>query len=757
MKKHFLPKSESVVCQEIKDYFNETPLATRNCVKGVNSLIHHLSIHKMAISSVNNLLLFLLRSFQSDETYLKRIIYACIIELSKHTDQGFVSINILVKDLNSKIEDNKTEVLKALFTVVPKEMVYDFEKYVTQALISNNFYRADAGVVICYLLLLKNYGKVKSWITNTDITNDIYGYHKLALLEKGNLLVIYNKVWVCKEAPAVLAVRILSNKLEQDPSNLNHFKNFLNSNFSSEAVFFEACKCVVSMKDELAVQFINQALQGLKIFVKSQIFSHKFASIRIISLLSLRFPKNVAVLNNEIEQLLSEDSKTISMLAISTLLKTGTEETVDRLVKMLPEFMNEMDDHYKKISIDTLEYLSNSYSSKRDAFVNFLARSMQERGALDFKMHLLSVLNRNIKKDCLREKILDILCMYVEDSEHHQLSMEILGILGREIPHSVNPRKYLLHVYNRLILEDNKIRSAALQCLYNLSMRSDSSIGFSTIKDCVNDADKMVSSISKFLLGNLENKDKISCQEEFDIEELGDLKEQVLKRVGVKEEEFVDTNDQITKEPIITNKVCREITISKESSDIEITLIKKISFDKENEGVSLKGSKNDIAETNNLPFSCVFKLKNKFEDVQVLSGRLSLKIGEKTMGLEIPTILPQQTYTLETEVSVEVNETIYGVFDYELCVEEDVSETENESTSLIPFMFSYFDLSMPIDFENRITNEKTVRFVLNRDLTLASKKILDLLNLKIIHQESCIDKLSMSLAGQYNETIYLWM
>ncbi|EOB11742.1 coatomer protein gamma subunit [Nosema bombycis CQ1] len=273
---------------------------------------------------------------------------------------------------------------------------------------------------------------------------------------------------------------------------------------------------------------------------------------------------------------------------------------------------------------------------------------------------------------------------------------------------------------------------------------------------------KMVSSISKFLLGNLENKDRGSCQEEFDIEELGDLKEQVLKRVGVKEEEFVDTNDQTTKELIITNKVCREITISKESSDIEITLIKKISLDKEDDkgsnvkgsdlkGSSLKGSKNDIVETKNLPFSCVFKLKNKFEDVQVLSGRLSLKIGEKTIGLEIPTILPQQTYTLETDVSAEVNETIYGVFDYELCVEEDVSETENESTSLIPFMFSYFDLSMPIDFENRITNEKTVRFVLNRDLTLASKKILDLLNLKIIHQESCIDKLSMSLAGRYNE------
>ncbi|KAF9762267.1 putative coatomer subunit gamma [Nosema granulosis] len=727
MRKYFLQKSEGAVFQEIKDSFNETPLVTRNCVKAINSLVHCLSIHKLSPDTINNILLFLLRSFQSEESYLKRIIYSCITELSKHTDQGFVSINILVKDLNSKLDDKKkTEVLKALFSVVPQEMVYDFEKYVTQALVSGNESREDVGVVVCYLLLSRGFGKVKGWVSNVDISNDIYGYHKLALLEKGNLISRYEKVWGCKEAPGVLAVRILADRLAQDSSAISYFKNFLNINLSSEEVFFEACKSVAKMKDELAIQFISQALQGLRVFLKSPTFSYKFASIRIVSLLSLRFAKNVSILNKEIEDLLSEDSKTISMLAISTLLKTGTEDTVDRLVLMLPEFMNEMDDNYKKISIDTLETLATIYRSKSSVFVNFLAKSMHERGALEFKLYLLEVFSRNITKDFLREKILDILCMYLEDSEHHQLSIEILGMLGREIPNASNPRKYLLHVYNRLILEDNKIRSAALQCLYNLSMSYDLSIGFSTIKNCINDSDRMVSGISKFLLSNLENKEKIVNEKDFDLEELGDLKEKVLEHMGCQEEEFVEKK-AVTVSSL--TKTCREILVSQDSSDIKIKLVKEIVEDRK----ILK-----------------FTFQNALEDVQVLSGKLSLTVGTNLLQIDIPTINPQETHSVEKEIEAEANDVINGVFDYELCVED---ETESESTSLVPFMFSYFDLASPTDLLSRPSECKTVKFVLKKDLTSSSKKILDLLNLKILNQEIASNRLVMGLCGVYKSDI----
>jgi len=57
------------------------------------------------------------------------------------------------------------------------------------------------------------------------------------------------------------------------------------------------------------------------------------------------------------------------------------------------------------------------------------------------------------------------LCEFIEDCEHTSLAVRILHLLGKEGPFSKTPSKYIRFVYNRVILENATVRSAAVAAL----------------------------------------------------------------------------------------------------------------------------------------------------------------------------------------------------------------------------------------------------------------------------------------------------
>ena len=51
-------------------------------------------------------------------------------------------------------------------------------------------------------------------------------------------------------------------------------------------------------------------------------------------------------------------SRSIATLAITTLLKTGTEGSVDRLMKQISSFMNEIADEFKIVVVKAIRQVS---------------------------------------------------------------------------------------------------------------------------------------------------------------------------------------------------------------------------------------------------------------------------------------------------------------------------------------------------------------------------------------------------------------
>lgn len=65
-------------------------------------------------------------------------------------------------------------------------------------------------------------------------------------------------------------------------------------------------------------------------------------------------PSAIIACNVDLENLISDTNRSIATLAITTLLKTGSETSVDRLMKQISSFVNEISDEFKIVVVQVL-------------------------------------------------------------------------------------------------------------------------------------------------------------------------------------------------------------------------------------------------------------------------------------------------------------------------------------------------------------------------------------------------------------------
>lgn len=63
--------------------------------------------------------------------------------------------------------------------------------------------------------------------------------------------------------------------------------------------------------------------------------------------IAMTHPAAVTACNLDLENLITDSNRSIATLAITTLLKTGGEASVDRLMKQIASFVSEISDEFK--------------------------------------------------------------------------------------------------------------------------------------------------------------------------------------------------------------------------------------------------------------------------------------------------------------------------------------------------------------------------------------------------------------------------
>ena len=75
-------------------------------------------------------------------------------------------------------------------------------------------------------------------------------------------------------------------------------------------------------------------------------------------------PLAVTNCNVDLESLMSDTNRSIATLAITTLLKTGNESSVDRLMKQITNFMSDIADEFKIVVVEAIRSLCLKFPLK---------------------------------------------------------------------------------------------------------------------------------------------------------------------------------------------------------------------------------------------------------------------------------------------------------------------------------------------------------------------------------------------------------
>lgn len=114
--------------------------------------------------------------------------------------------------------------------------------------------------------------------------------------------------------------------------------------------------------------------------------------------LAIKKPVQVSKCNGELESLIRDSNKNIGTLAISALLKTGSENSyllkllysVERLIDQIESFSSGMSDDMKIPIIEAIHALSNKYPNKYALLLKYLSNSLREAGGYEYKKEIVN-------------------------------------------------------------------------------------------------------------------------------------------------------------------------------------------------------------------------------------------------------------------------------------------------------------------------------------------------------------------------------
>ena len=227
-------------------------------------------------------------------------------------------------------------------------------------------------------------------------TNYMTQYHAIGLLYQMRshdrmalvkMVQQYSAAGVVKSpAATMMLVRLAAKLAEDDPGLRKPMMQLLDGflRHKSEMVNFEAAKAICDMNDVTDAEVI-QAIHVLQLFLTSPRAVTKFAAIRILHNFASFKPDSVRTCNQDIEALITNSNRSIATFAITTLLKTGNESSLDRLMKQISGFMAEITDEFKVTIVEAIRTLCLKFPSKQAGMLAFLSGILRDEGGYEFK------------------------------------------------------------------------------------------------------------------------------------------------------------------------------------------------------------------------------------------------------------------------------------------------------------------------------------------------------------------------------------
>jgi len=307
--------------------------------------------------------------------------------------------------------------------------------------------------------------------------NVMVQYHGLGLLYQirkldlgiPKLVATLRKMHLKSPYAVCMLISMVSKLIEEEQSSDSHpLISFLEESLrhKSDMVVYEAAHAIVSLRRATGARELASAVSVLQVYCSSPKPVLRFAAVRTLNKVAMTHPAAVTACNMDLENLITDSNRSIATLAITTLLKTGGEASVDRLMKQIASFVTEITDEFKVVVVEAIRSLGLKFPRKHGVLMSFLSSMLRDEGGLEYKASIADTIIAIIEDNPdAKEAGLTHLCEFIEDCEHTSLAVRILHLLGKEGARTKQPTKYIRFIYNRVILENAAVRVAAVTAL----------------------------------------------------------------------------------------------------------------------------------------------------------------------------------------------------------------------------------------------------------------------------------------------------
>ncbi|RKP36380.1 coatomer gamma subunit [Dimargaris cristalligena] len=514
---------KSAVLQEAR-IFNATPIMPRKCRILLAKIIYLLyQGETLGTVEATELFFSITKLFQNKDMSLRQMVYLVIKELSTISEDVIMVTSSLMRDMQPKSDViYRGNAIRALCKITDVSMLPGIERFLKAAIVEKNAAISSASLMSSYHLFWQAKDLIRRWGNEVQEALNSKGgsssggffsgsassspaavaaaaashstmvqYHAMGLMyairqhdrmavaklvqgfTSGNSggsrgffggssgSVIRNNMAHC------LLIRYACQVMENDVSVDRQLYDLLEGwiRHRSDMVSLEAIRSLCALPG-ITDKDLASSVAALQLFLASPKSTIRFAAIRTLNQLAAAHPQAVGACNIDMEGLITDSNRSVATFAITTLLKTGNEASVDRLIKQIAGFMSEISNEFKVIVMEAIRSLALKFPSKHPTMLTFLSNVLRDEGSYECKKAVVDAMLDMVREipDC-KEVALSHLCEFIEDCEFHKLSVRVLHLLGEEGPTTVTPSIYIRHIYNRVILEKSVVRAAAVNAL----------------------------------------------------------------------------------------------------------------------------------------------------------------------------------------------------------------------------------------------------------------------------------------------------
>ena len=466
--------SPALLLQDLR-LFSQSPLDVRRCLHLLNRLlflIYSNQAPSLAAHEATAFFFAISKAFQCKDILLRRLSLVTLRELVPWAEDVIIVVASLVHEIvNSGDGLIRASAVRTLGMVIDGGLLAGVERHLRQGL-----GKAEADSVLFSTLdLLDQQGIeiVRRWIPEIQ---QIQPQHQhpclllmLALKQSDRVALERTLKETIQASPRQTSPMTLVTALrvagESSPGALDQgsLKGILGQN---AVLALEASRCIIT-SNASSLDLLSCTVNALVSLVTSRSPVAKLAALSLLARLVstddriLQFI-NAGTLNKHLEGFVNEDNQYLSTLAISILLKTGTEASIDGLLSKLSKGVA------NPYLVDAIRGLVEKFPSRQGPLIDFLGKSLRDDGGLSYKLavhHALLRIMHSIPKT--RDAILTHLGEFIEDCDEEDVMLKAIKTIGKEVTScSRSTLTFLIRcLTNRLILEGTPVRLAVIEAL----------------------------------------------------------------------------------------------------------------------------------------------------------------------------------------------------------------------------------------------------------------------------------------------------